>query len=54
MYVRTKKDGWVVGKYFGEREFYVIFDQKNYTLVEVHEQVKKLSNIFFYTGSQKK
>lgn len=51
MYVRTRKDGWVVGRYFGEREFYVILDQKNYTLVEVYEQVKKLTNIFFCTGA---
>jgi hypothetical protein len=33
--MRTRKDSWVVGKLFGEREFYIIFDQKYYSLMEV-------------------
>jgi hypothetical protein len=66
IYMRTRKDSWVVGKYFGEREFYILFDQKNYSLMEVQgmlrstfftyictEQVHKVSNIFFSASSNK-
>lgn len=49
--VKVKKDSWVVGKYFGQREFYLVFDQKNYSLVEINDQVHKITNIFFSTSS---
>ncbi|KAL0482649.1 vacuolar fusion protein CCZ1 [Acrasis kona] len=52
-YMRTKRDGWVVGKYFGGKEFYIILDQKNFSLMEVQEQVHKISNIFFSSSNNK-
>lgn len=36
MYYRTKKDSWIVTKFFGEREFYMLFEQKAYNLVEIN------------------
>ena len=39
IYMRTRKDSWVVGKLFGEREFYIIFDQKYYSLMEVQGMI---------------
>jgi hypothetical protein len=34
--VRTQNDGWVVGRKSDQREFYVIFDQKNANLLEIN------------------
>ena len=34
--VRTQDDGWIVGRKSDQREFYVIFDQKNANLLEVN------------------
>jgi hypothetical protein len=50
-YAKVKRDSWVVGKYFGQREFYVVFDQKNFSLVEINDQVHKIQNIFFASTS---
>jgi hypothetical protein len=36
MMVRTQTDGWVVGRKSDQREFYVIFDQKNANLLEIN------------------
>jgi hypothetical protein len=49
-YAKVKRDSWVVGKYFGQREFYLVFDQKNYSLVEINDQVHKMTNLFFSTN----
>jgi len=45
--IRTQNDGWVVGKKSDQREFYVIFDQKSANLIEINEEVKKLSSTYF-------
>ena len=50
--VKTSTDYWVVGKKSDQRAFYVILNQKNANLIEIHEEVKRLcasnfSNIFF-------
>ncbi|KAL6047213.1 hypothetical protein STEG23_021898 [Scotinomys teguina] len=49
--VKAVSDYWVVGKKSDQRELYVILNQKNANLMEVHEEVKKLcatqfNNIF--------
>lgn len=51
VYLRAKKDSWVVGKYSGSREFYIVFDQKNYSLFEVNDQVAFVSSLLFGGGS---
>ncbi|CAM9898124.1 unnamed protein product [Lampetra fluviatilis] len=50
--VKAMSDYWVVGKKSDQRELYIILSQKNANLIEVNEEVKKLSvthfsNIFF-------
>ncbi|KXJ08469.1 Vacuolar fusion protein CCZ1-like [Exaiptasia diaphana] len=51
-YVKTMTDCWVVGRKSDQREFFVILNQKSANLIEINEEVKKLSvshfnNIFF-------
>jgi len=45
--IRTQNDRWVVGRKSDQREFYVIFDHKNSHLIEINEEVKKLSSTYF-------
>lgn len=45
--VGTMSDGWVVGRKSDQREFFVVFDQKNANLLEINEEVKKLSSAYF-------
>lgn len=45
--VRTQNDGWVVGRKSDQREFYVIFDQKNANLLEINDEVRKLCSTYF-------
>ena len=48
--VKTVSDVWVVGRCSEEREFYIVFDKskdKDVSLVEINEQVKKLSLQYF-------
>ena len=57
--VRTTNDRWIVGRKSDQREFYVIFDNKNAHLIEINEEVKKLGstyfqNIFLETWGKKK
>lgn len=44
---RTHTDLWVVGKKSDDREFYVIFDNKNANLQDINEEVKKLGETYF-------
>ncbi|KAK3738728.1 hypothetical protein QZH41_018103 [Actinostola sp. cb2023] len=51
-YVKTMTDCWVVGRKSDQREFFVILNQKSANLIEINEEVKRLStthfnNIFF-------
>ena len=46
--VRTHNDRWIVGRKSEQREFYIIFDNmKNSNLMEINEEVKKLSKDYF-------
>jgi len=45
--IRTQNDRWVVGRKSDQREFYVIFDHKNSHLIEINEEVRKLSSTYF-------
>jgi len=46
--VRTQNDKWIVGRKSDQREFYVIFEHKNSHLIEINEEVRKLSSAYFY------
>eukprot|EP00117_Sycon_ciliatum_P024142 scpid48332/ scgid20331/ Vacuolar fusion protein CCZ1 homolog len=50
--IKTMTDCWVVGRRSDQREFFVVLNQKNANLIEISEEVKRLSatnfnNIFF-------
>jgi len=45
--IRTSSDRWLVGRKSDQREFYVFFDSKNANLLEINEEVKKLSGSYF-------
>ncbi|XP_064477857.1 vacuolar fusion protein CCZ1 homolog [Ornithodoros turicata] len=49
---KTTSEWWVVGKSSGQRELYVVLNQKSANIIQVREEVKKLcsaqfNNIFF-------
>ncbi|GBM88838.1 Vacuolar fusion protein CCZ1 [Araneus ventricosus] len=44
---KTVSDCWVVGKLSDERELYVILQQKNANIVDVNDELKKLSATYF-------
>jgi len=46
LYIGTQ-NGWIVGKKSDQREFYIVFDQKTATLLEIAEEVKKLCSSYF-------
>lgn len=52
VYMRIRRDGWVVGKKFGNREFFIIFEQKNVSLSEINDEVHKVSSLFFASRSR--
>jgi len=45
--IRTSSDRWLVGRKSDQREFYVFFDSKNANLLEINEDVRKLSGTYF-------
>jgi len=45
--VKTLADCWVVGKRSGFREFFVILNQKNASLVEINEELKRVITTSF-------
>jgi len=45
--IRTSGDRWLVGRKSDQREFYVFFDSKNANLLEINEDVRKLSGTYF-------
>jgi len=47
LHLGTQNDGWIVGRKSDQREFYIIFDQKSANLLEINEEVKKLSSTYF-------
>eukprot|EP00295_Goniomonas_pacifica_P048357 CAMPEP_0175911756 /NCGR_PEP_ID=MMETSP0108-20121206/8363_1 /TAXON_ID=195067 ORGANISM="Goniomonas pacifica, Strain CCMP1869" /NCGR_SAMPLE_ID=MMETSP0108 /ASSEMBLY_ACC=CAM_ASM_000204 /LENGTH=459 /DNA_ID=CAMNT_0017234023 /DNA_START=8 /DNA_END=1387 /DNA_ORIENTATION=- len=47
VYIRTAQDGWVVGLQTNKREFFVVSDQKNHNLQEIHEEISRLVTHYF-------
>lgn len=45
--MKTQSDYWVVGRKSDQREFFVILNQKNANLIEINEEIRKLSAIYF-------
>jgi len=45
--IKTATDYWIVGRRSEQREFYVIISKKDATLIDIHEEVKKLSSTHF-------
>jgi len=45
--IRTATDRWIVGRKSDQREFFVFFDSRNANLLEINEEVKKLSSTYF-------
>eukprot|EP00002_Diphylleia_rotans_P025803 TRINITY_DN5120_c0_g1_i1.p1 TRINITY_DN5120_c0_g1~~TRINITY_DN5120_c0_g1_i1.p1 ORF type:complete len:443 (+),score=90.32 TRINITY_DN5120_c0_g1_i1:48-1376(+) len=46
--VKTSTEGWIVGRKSDYREFYVVFDQKKGNLLDISEEVRKLSATQFH------
>ncbi|KAF9094006.1 vacuolar fusion protein ccz1 [Mortierella sp. AD031] len=44
---RSPSNYWIVGKRFGDREVYMIVSRKDSTLVEVEDEVRKLTSLYF-------
>jgi len=47
VFVKTQNDLWLLGRKSDKREFFVIFDRKDANLIEISEEVKKLSSTYF-------
>jgi len=45
--ISTQNDGWIVGRKSDQREFYIIFDRQGANLLEINDEVKKLSAAYF-------
>jgi len=45
--VRTANDRWIVARKSDQREFYVLFESKTAHLIEINDEVKKLSTTYF-------
>jgi len=45
--IGTQSDGWIVGRKSDQREFYVVFDQKSANILEINDEVKRLTNAYF-------
>ncbi|KAF9185139.1 vacuolar fusion protein ccz1 [Haplosporangium sp. Z 11] len=48
---RSPTNHWIVGKRFEDREVYMIVSRKDSTLVEVEEEVRKLTSLYFNGNS---
>ncbi|GJJ77154.1 hypothetical protein EMPS_09513 [Entomortierella parvispora] len=44
---RSPSNHWIVGKRFDDREVYMIVSRKDSTLVEVEDEVRKLTSLYF-------
>ena len=54
--LKTRGDWWVVGRKSDQREFFVILNVKNANLIDINEEIRRLSathfgNIFFVSGA---
>ncbi|KAM9969800.1 hypothetical protein ACTFIR_001637 [Dictyostelium discoideum] len=45
--VKTQQDRWIVAKKIDFREFYIMFDNKNSSILEINEEVKNATTKFF-------
>jgi len=45
--VKTHADHWIIGRRAGEREFFVLLDQKQFSLADANAEVERLSSAFF-------
>jgi hypothetical protein len=43
----TAADHWIIGRRVGEREFYMLLDQKQYTLAQANNEIDRLCSTFF-------
>ncbi|KAG0330747.1 Vacuolar fusion protein CCZ1 B [Podila horticola] len=48
---RSPSNHWIVGKRFEDREVYMIVSRKDSTLVEVEDEVRKLTSLYFNSNS---
>ncbi|KAG0057553.1 Vacuolar fusion protein CCZ1 B [Gryganskiella cystojenkinii] len=48
---RSPSNHWIVGKRFDDREVYMIVSRKDSTLVEVEDEVRKLTSLYFNNNS---
>jgi len=44
--ILISNEGWIVGRKSDQREFYIIFDEKNANLLEINGMHYSLTNIF--------
>ena len=40
-------DHWIIGRRVGEREFYMLLDQRQYTLAQANSEIDRLCATFF-------
>ena len=40
-------DHWIIGRRVGEREFYMLLDQRQYTLAQANGEIDRLCSTFF-------
>ena len=40
-------DHWIIGRRVGEREFYMLLDQRQYTLAQANNEIDRLCSTFF-------
>jgi hypothetical protein len=45
--VGAAADHWIIGRRVGEREFYMLLDQKQYTLAQANNEIDRLCSTFF-------
>eukprot|EP01043_Picozoa_sp_COSAG02_P037872 COSAG02_NODE_2876_length_7843_cov_12.285382_5_plen_62_part_00 len=43
----TAADHWIIGRRVGEREFYMLLDQRQYTLAQANNEIDRLCSTFF-------
>ncbi|KAF9390276.1 Vacuolar fusion protein CCZ1 B [Podila verticillata] len=48
---RSPSNHWIVGKRFEDREVYMIVSRKDSTLVEVEDEVRKLTSLYFNSNA---
>lgn len=51
VYFKPKKDLWIYGKFFVQREYYIVFDQKIVSLTEFAHETSRFEKIFFFSPS---